>query len=92
MFSVRFRFIQRRDNVELEKRFGAGIPDVAEIAKNISLVLVNQHYSFTGPKPLSNQLIEVGGLHLKPSKPIPKVRCQNALECIQFVLTTRLHE
>lgn len=67
------RFIQRRDNEELQKRFGNGIPDVAHIAKNMSLVLVNQHYSFTGPKPLSSQLIEVGGLHLKPLKPIPKV-------------------
>lgn len=86
-FSVRFRLIQRRDNVELEKRFGDGIPDVAEIAKNISLVLVNQHYSFTGPKPLSNQLIEVGGMHLKTSKPIPQVKVLYILCIWEFVIS-----
>lgn len=61
-----------RDNEELRKRFGNDIPDVAEIAKKISLTFVNQHYSYTGPKPLSNQLIEVGGIHIKPEKPIPQ--------------------
>lgn len=67
------RFIQRRDNQELRKRFGDDIPDVAEIAKKISLTFVNQHYSYTGPKPLSNQLIEIGGIHIRPEKPIPQV-------------------
>lgn len=62
-----------RDNEELRKRFGDDIPDVAKIAKKISLTFVNQHYSYAGPKPLSNQLIEIGGLHIKPEKPIPQV-------------------
>lgn len=62
-----------RDNEELRKRFGDGIPSVAGIAKKISLTFVNQHYSFAGPKPLSNQLIEVGGLHIRPAKPLPQV-------------------
>lgn len=62
-----------RDNQELRKRFGDDIPDVAEIAKNISLMLVNQHYSFSGPKPLSTQLIEVSGIHIQPEKPLPEV-------------------
>lgn len=69
---VFIRFIQMRDNEELRKRFDDDIPDVAEIAKKISLTFVNQHYSYTGPKPLSNQLIEVGGIHIKPEKPIPQ--------------------
>lgn len=63
-----------RDNEALRARFGEGIPDVSEIAKNISLTIVNQHYSYTGPKPLSNQLIELGGIHIKEPKPIPEVR------------------
>lgn len=72
-FDISIRFIQRRDNQELRQRFGDNIPDVAEIAKKISLTFVNQHYSYTGPKPLSNQLIEIGGIHIKPDKPIPQV-------------------
>lgn len=67
------RLFQIRDNQELRKRLGDDIPDVAEIAKNISLTFVNQHYSFSGPRPLSNRLIEVGGIHITPSKPLPEV-------------------
>lgn len=70
-----FRLIQIEDNKLIRKRFGNDIPDVAVLAKNISLILVNQHYSFTGPKPLSNQVVEVSGIHLKPAKPLPQVKC-----------------
>lgn len=63
-----------RDNEENRKRFGDDIPSVSEIGKKISFTLVNQHYSYTGAKPLSNQLIEVGGIHIKKPKPIPEVR------------------
>lgn len=72
-----FRLFQLRDNEEIRKRFGDGIPDVAEIAKNMSLMFVNQHYSYTGPKPLSNQLIEVGGIHITSEKPLPEVSGRN---------------
>lgn len=67
------RLIQKRDNEEIRKHFGDDIPSVADIAQKISLTFVNQHYSYAGPKPLSNQLIEVGGIHMKEPKPIPEV-------------------
>lgn len=62
-----------RDNQVLRERFGDDIPDVAEIAKKISLTFVNQHYSYSGPRPLSNQLVELGGIHIREPKPIPEV-------------------
>lgn len=62
-----------RDNEEIRKRLGDDIPDVAEIAKNMSLMFVNQHFSYAGPKPLSNQLIEVSGIHIEPEKSLPEV-------------------
>lgn len=71
--SCHFRFVQRNDNKLLRAKFGDGIPDVAETAKKISLILVNQHYSLTGPRPLTTQVIEVGGIHIKEQKPLPAV-------------------
>lgn len=67
------RLIQIRDNKEIQQRLGDNIPDVAEIAKNISLIFVNQHYSYAGPKPSSNQIVEVSGIHLGKPKSIPQV-------------------
>jgi len=34
-------------------------------------MLVNQHFSLSGPKPLPPNIIEVGGVHIKPPKPLP---------------------
>lgn len=68
-----FRFIQKRDNQELRNRFGLDLPDVDQISKNTSVIFVNQHYSYAGPKPLSIQVVEVGGIHLLPPKPISQV-------------------
>ncbi|XP_017477432.1 PREDICTED: UDP-glucuronosyltransferase-like [Rhagoletis zephyria] len=40
--------------------------DVDEFAKrSTSLILVNQHYTFNGNKPLTPQLIEMGGIHIE---------------------------
>lgn len=47
-----FSIIQNRDNQELCTRFGLDLPDVDDISKNTSVISVNQHYSYAGPKPL----------------------------------------
>ncbi|XP_068083563.1 UDP-glycosyltransferase UGT5 [Anabrus simplex] len=52
--------------------FGKSIPPLTEIEKNISLVMVNIHHSLDYPRPMLPSLIPVGGLHIKPSKPLPK--------------------
>ena len=49
------------------------IPSIQEIEKNVSIVLANSHVSITRPRPLMPDIIDVGGLHLEPSKPLPKV-------------------
>ncbi|XP_030557283.1 UDP-glucuronosyltransferase 2C1 [Drosophila novamexicana] len=54
----------------LRQRFGAGLPSTGELVKNTSLMLVNQHYSLSGAKPLPPNVIEVGGLHVSQAKPL----------------------
>lgn len=65
--------MDRTDNAVLRKRFGDDMPPVADIAKKISLILVNTHYSLSGPRALTPKVIEVGGVHIKEPKPIDKV-------------------
>ena len=50
------------------------IPSSAEILKNASLVFSNSHVSLMKPKPFLPDIIEVGGMHCRPAKPLPKVR------------------
>lgn len=65
--------IQIRDNNFIQKRFGNDIPDVADISNNMSLILLNQHFSYAGPKPLTNQIVEISGIHIRPPEVIPQV-------------------
>lgn len=53
--------------------FGDDVRPLDEIAFNTSLLLVNAHFSMNEPKPIVPGLIEVGGLHIKTPKSLPKV-------------------
>lgn len=69
-----YEFIFNPKAEELKKKyFGEEVPPLKEIAKNISLTLVNSHFTFNRPRPLVPGVIEVGGQFVKPKKPIPEV-------------------
>ncbi|XP_075152982.1 UDP-glycosyltransferase family 301 member D1 [Haematobia irritans] len=48
------------------------LPNVRDLEKNISLMLINSHRSVDLPRPSMPGLIDVGGAHIKPAKPLPK--------------------
>lgn len=48
-------------------------PSYRDVRKNVSLVLLNTHFSTFGPRPYLPNVIEVGGLQIKPKPdPLPK--------------------
>lgn len=58
----------------VRKHFGDDVPSPSDIARNTSLLLVNTHFSLNGPRPLVPGIVEVGGLHIRPPKKLPKVK------------------
>ncbi|XP_037926212.1 UDP-glycosyltransferase UGT5-like isoform X1 [Hermetia illucens] len=48
------------------------IPSVSKMEKNISVILLNSHIPLTTPRPSVPGMIQVGGLHVKEPKPLPK--------------------
>ena len=58
--------------VEAKKLFNQ-LPPFEEMAKNVSIFFTNTHPSFSYPRTLPPQVIEVGGLHCRPARPLPKV-------------------
>ncbi|CAL8110077.1 unnamed protein product [Orchesella dallaii] len=54
-----------------QDHLGSDVPNTYEIDKNVSLLLMNSHFSLTYPRPLMPDVVEVGGLHTRPSKPLP---------------------
>ena len=61
------------------KYFGSNLPSLESIAKNVSLVLVNTHYSLNRPRPLVPAVIQVGGLHIKEPNRLPAVSTVNRI-------------
>ncbi|XP_053688667.1 UDP-glycosyltransferase UGT5-like [Sabethes cyaneus] len=48
-------------------------PSYAEVRRNVSLVLLNTHFSHGGARPYLQNMVEVGGLQIKPKPdPLPK--------------------
>lgn len=56
----------------VRENFGQDIPDLAELAVNTSLLLVNSHFSLNAPRPLVSSVVEIGGLHIPKPKPLPQ--------------------
>jgi len=67
------------------KYFGPDVPDADSVMRNTSLVFVNGHYSVDLPKPMLPNFIDIGGIHLVKTKPLPKVclysRCLHHTNC-----------
>lgn len=62
---------------QYEKHFPASqnYPSFEEVQRNVSLVLVNNHFSKGGVRPLLPNVVEVGGLQIKEkSDPLEMVR------------------
>ncbi|CAG7730694.1 unnamed protein product, partial [Allacma fusca] len=54
------------------KHLGQDIPSSEEINKNLSLVFSNSHFVMNAPTPILPDVIEIGGMHCSPPKPVPK--------------------
>lgn len=51
--------------------FGESLPALSFLARNTTLILVNNHFTSNGPRPLVPGVIEVAGIHFKPTKKLP---------------------
>jgi glucuronosyltransferase len=60
-------YIGRQDKM-VKQLFGPDYPTIHEMQKDISLVLVNYHYSMNGPRSSMPMIQDVAGLHIEESK------------------------
>jgi glucuronosyltransferase len=69
-----FYFLPRQQAL-LEKYFSdyAPLPSISDLDSSTSLLLVNHHFSISYPRPLLPNIVQVGGMHIKPAKKLPEV-------------------
>ncbi len=48
------------------------MPHLRDLIKETSMVFVNSHVSFSGPKPNAPTVIELGGIHIQEAKPLDR--------------------
>lgn len=70
---LKFLYEPRMESLYRAK-LGQDIPSINEIFKNASLLLSNGHFSLVGAKPHFPDVVDVGGIHSRPVKPLPQVK------------------
>lgn len=53
--------------------FGASMPHVFDMVKNVSFILQNGHATVTYPRPYLPNVAEIACIHCRAAKPLPKV-------------------
>lgn len=61
------------DHVYLYKYLGDDVPTLENIASNASLVFVNTYKSVFGGVVRPDNVVDIGGIHIRPPKIIPTV-------------------
>lgn len=66
----RFIYLPQQDAI-MRQHFGSEIPYLGDLIKTTSLMFINAHFSLSGPRPNSPEVIELGGIHIRdPPKPL----------------------
>jgi len=68
--------IHYNTNPQLEfvkKHFDIDVSHIKDLYRDIALYLVNSHHSLHGIRPMTTNVIEVGGVHLKDDDLLPPV-------------------
>lgn len=56
-----------------KKHLDKNIPHPMQLAKNASFILQNGHVTVSHNHPFLPNVAEIGGIHCRPAKPLPKV-------------------
>ncbi|XP_062553450.1 UDP-glycosyltransferase UGT5-like isoform X2 [Armigeres subalbatus] len=68
-----FYYLPKQEAMAQEnfKHLPGPLPKIADLEQKVSVVLLNSYYPLTTSRPRVPGLVQVGGLHIKPPKPLP---------------------
>jgi glucuronosyltransferase len=81
----RFFYFLPQQQAIMEKYFRefAPLPSISELQSSTSLLLLNHHFSISYPRPLMPNVVQVGGMHVKPAKKLPEVST-----CLHYIISS----
>lgn len=72
-FSHRLLIFNPKIDEIQQRKFGLNIPTVTELERKTSIAFVNTNPTFNIPMPLPENVIPIGGMHIRDTKPLDKV-------------------
>lgn len=70
---IAYIYYLNESEIIVKKHFGNDFPPLEEILKDTSLLLLNSFPVLNGARPTVPQVIEIGGIHVKPAKTLSQV-------------------
>lgn len=72
-FAYRNVIYERKQFEAMKKYFGDDVRSMLDVERDVRLLLANTDPILDYPLPLPPNIIPVGGMHIKPTKPLPEV-------------------
>lgn len=87
--SVYYLFSQISERRMMVEYYGEDLPALEDIAKNMSLIMVNTYFPLMGAVPTTPNAVEIGGIHLQNKKALDPVRYwrlhENHVDLVQYI-------
>ncbi|AXU41563.1 EGT [Alphabaculovirus altermyunipunctae] len=80
MLYKEFSLLAEEENKLIKLQFGAQVPDVQVLRKNVQMLLLNTHAMFDNNRPVSPSVQYLGGIHIKKPSKIMNTHLLNFLE------------
>lgn len=66
-------YLQPISDYQSKLFFGTDVPYIEDVAKNVSLILSNTHFTYNPPIPMSPNVVQIGGINIEDKKILPQV-------------------
>jgi len=83
-FSWQMHYYSNSQLELVNKHFGMDLPHIKDLYYDVALYLVNSHHSLNGIRPMTTNVIEVGGLHLRDDDNSPSPVCFSLFTTCSF--------
>ena len=67
--------VEDAENVIGKRMFGPNAPTISELKNNVDMLFLNTYPTWEDNRPVPPSVVYLGGLHQKPKKELPTVRC-----------------
>jgi glucuronosyltransferase len=71
----KFYYLPKQDAIARKYfNYTSHLPSISELEASTAIILLNNHFSLSYPKPLMPNMVQVGGMHIRQPMQLPEVK------------------